>query len=382
MEHLLSEKRIRDIDVNCPNKHGITPMYLAKFIGGDSCESDSPWCKVVEVIMRNGGTLRYPPLESEYFLFHMFHKRFANRLYLHLTEEEMALLQDNRHHDCQNDTTMAVDDLLKAYDDVERVVSDYQDKRDECVELKENCPIDYNRLPHVDYVLLLLDEQRQLKTSFFLIRNCFTNFLVNEVKQVRELLCYTIDGYSGIFTKDSLNISKRRKSKIELKAREDPQFIGVNTCSRSFGIEMKSGLHYTYINYKQHLDFVLEDLNQVKSVINRKLPSFFAKMDTALRNFETALNCDWQAVSVKYVQLEFYLRNLQQIWMYQQTTLQLPVSDFLSHRVKNVLLKPSDELLKLILRLASKQPSDSFRYLASLRFLKPPLWQDKDKLFK
>ena len=34
--HLLSSKEIVGIDVNCANKDGITPMYFAKFIGGDT----------------------------------------------------------------------------------------------------------------------------------------------------------------------------------------------------------------------------------------------------------------------------------------------------------------------------------------------------------
>lgn len=31
--HLLSSKKVTGIDANCANKHGITPMYLAKFMG-------------------------------------------------------------------------------------------------------------------------------------------------------------------------------------------------------------------------------------------------------------------------------------------------------------------------------------------------------------
>lgn len=153
-------------------------------------------------------------------------------------------------------------------------------------------------------------------------------------------------------------------------------FLGVIKCS--FWNQTK-GLHYSYLTYKQYLEFVLEDLVQVKSVIRRTLPRFLAKMDTALRNFETALNCDWRAVSVKYVQLEFYLRNLRQIWTFHQTFLPVGTSDFISRRIKNVLLQPSNELLELMLRLASKQQSDSFKYLESLIFKKPPLWENKDK---
>ena len=373
VERLLSEKRVTDIDVNCPNKDGITPMYLARFFGGDSCEWDSPWCKVVEVIKRYGGTLQYPTLESEYFLVHMFHKRFPTKLYLHLTEEEMTILQDNGRLDCQNYTAEAFGDLRKADIDFERVVNDYQDKSDECVTLKENCPTENMGLPHLDYVLLLLENQCQMKTSFFFIRNCLANFLDNELKKVRGHLLNTIKSYTEIFASDFPNNEKHLMSKIKLKAREDPHFTGVNTCS--FGIN--TGLQEAYITYKQLLDFVLEDLNQVKSVISRTLPRFLAKMDTALRNFDMALNCDWQAVSVRYVQLEFYLRNLQHIWTYHETSPVLGTSEFRSRRIKNVLLQPSNELLKLMLRLASNQPSDSFRYLARLSFLKPPLWQNK-----
>ena len=111
-------------------------------------------------------------------------------------------------------------------------------------------------------------------------------------------------------------------------------FLGVITCSFW---NQTQGLHYSYLYYKQFPDSVLEDLVQVKPVISRKLPRFLAKMDTALSNFETALNCDWRAVSVKYVQLEYYVRNLQLIWSFHQTFLPLRTSDFLSRRIKDVL---------------------------------------------
>lgn len=63
---LLSKKQLLGVDVNCPNRDGITPMYLAKLVGGDTCNWDSPWCKVVKVIEEFGGTFRYPKLEAEY----------------------------------------------------------------------------------------------------------------------------------------------------------------------------------------------------------------------------------------------------------------------------------------------------------------------------
>ena len=380
VERLLSEKRVVGIDVNCPNKDGITPMYLAKFFGGDSCDWDSPWSKCVDVIKSSGGNLQYPTLESEYFLVTTFHKGFVRKLHLHLTEQEMALLQNNGRRECQKYTTMAAVDLLRAYDDFERICSDYQSKGEKCAMFGEDCPTENLGLRHLNYLLLLIDRQRLTKGSFVSFRNCFTSSLDDEIKHVRELLLSTIKSPSEQSTEDFPINWERELSKIQLRAREDPMFLGVFTCSRW---NQKQGLHHSYLSYKQFLDFVLEDLVEVKSVISRTLPRFLAKMDTALSNLETALNCDWRAVSVKYVQLEYYLRNLQQTWTLHQPSLLLAGnSDLISRRIKGVLLQPSNELLELMLRLASKQQlADSYKYLESLIFLKPPLWENKGKKF-
>ena len=379
VERLLSEKRILGIDVNCPNKDGITPMYLAKFFGGDSCEWDSPWCKVVDVIQRFGGNLHHPSLESEYFLVCTIEVWFTPMLHLvSFTKDEIALLLDPGRRNCPNYTTMATVDLLRAYDDFERITSEYQIKKEKCAMFKEHCPTENLGLPHLTYLLQLIDRQRLRQAYFFLIRDCLTSYLDDEIKQTRELLLTTIKIYSEESTEDSLNNWERQLSKIRLRASEDPMFLGVIRCSFW---NQKHGLRGTYIIYKKYLDFVLEDLFEIKSVISRTLPRFLGTMDTALRKFQTALNCDWRAVSVEYVQLEYYLRNLWYIWNFRRTSLRLIPSEFLSRRIKNVLLQPSNELLKLILKLASKQQSASFKYLKSLIFLKPPLWENKDKKF-
>ena len=120
------------IDVKCPNKDGMTPMYLAKFFGGDACDWDSPWCKFVDVIKSSGGNLQYPTLGSECFLVTTFYKGFVRKLHLHLTDQEMALLQNNGRRECQNYTTKAAVDLIRAYDDFERVCNDYQIQGEKC----------------------------------------------------------------------------------------------------------------------------------------------------------------------------------------------------------------------------------------------------------
>ena len=317
--------------------------------------------QVVDVIHQFNGNLHYPTLESEYFLVSTIEYLFTTRLYLDLTKQDMADLEHLGHH-CQNYTTMASVDLLRAYDDFERISSEYQNKREKCALFKKACPTECVSLPHL--------------ASFVLLQDCFTSFLDDEIKQIKELLLTTIKSHSEESTEDSVNNWERQLSKIQLRAREDPNFIGVIRCS--FWNQTEN-LHYTYFRYKQYLGLVLKDLSQVKSVISRTLPHFLGKMDTALRNFETLLSCDWRAVSAKYVQLEFYLRNTWYIWTFHQTSLPLVTSEFLSRRIKNVLLQPSNELLEHTLRLASEQQRDSFKYLESLIIEKPPLWENIDK---
>ncbi|KAJ7372367.1 hypothetical protein OS493_019814 [Desmophyllum pertusum] len=269
-----------------------------------------------------------PPSKRNTSLSIPFTKRFASTFDLHLTVQEIITLQQG--NDCQKYGNATAFDLRRAYDDIDRVHNDYKVKN-------------------------------------------------NELEQVRGLLLNTIKNHSEISTENIFSNSESQMSTIQLKAREDPLFIGVNKCS--FGKE-KWGLSHTYIVYKRLLDSVLEDSDQVKSIIRRTLPRFLANMTTALHNFDMALNCDWQAVAIKYVQLEFYLRNLQQIWNILKKSIRQPsTSDFNSGRIKTFFLHRPKDVLKLIMRWASEQPSDSFRYLDILTFKKPPLWQNKGKTF-
>ena len=74
---LLNEKHLHDIDVNCSNVHGITPLYLAKLYVGTENISDSekdPWQEIVSLIEMHGGVLTYPDREVELHLLykHLF----------------------------------------------------------------------------------------------------------------------------------------------------------------------------------------------------------------------------------------------------------------------------------------------------------------------
>ena len=69
IEELFNERKFHQLDVDCPNADGITPMYLAK-VFGIRVESGlyNPWEHVISVIESYGGKTRYPNKDVEYNL--------------------------------------------------------------------------------------------------------------------------------------------------------------------------------------------------------------------------------------------------------------------------------------------------------------------------
>ena len=366
--HLLSSSKIIGMDVNCPNKDGITPMYLAKFIGGDTCEWHSPWCKVVEVIKSYGGTHQYPPLETEYFLiFNVFFGMNPSSLFLALTEQEILTLQEGCGRDeCRAYKARNVD-LFKTSEELDRVQIDYQKKVDKCSTFMEDCPADIKTtLPHFSLVVLFFDRQQTLKFNFFYIRNSFVAFLDSEIERSKDLLSLATRPQAEMPCKDSQENHRPPTDRIDI-------------CSQYYEQDLETVLHDWYRSYKESLDLVLENSDEVKSSmsINGKLPRFLAKMNFALTAYDTTLSCDWQTVAIKYVQLSFQVRNVN-FWnqaVYETNTVP-SISDFLSKRMEKAILQHSEQSLQLVLKLASGEPSEHYNYLRILRFTKPPMWHE------
>ena len=300
--HLLSSSEMVGMDVNCPNKDGITPMYLAKFIGGDTCEWHSPWCKVDEVVIKSyGGTLQYPPLETEYFLiFNVFFGMNPSSLFLELTEHEILTLQEGCGLDeCRAYKARNVD-LFKTSDELDRVQIDYQKKVDKCSTFMEDCPADIKTtLPHISLVVFFFDRQQALKFNFFYVRNSFVAFLDKEIERLKDLLFIATRPQAEMSCKDSPKNYKPPTDRIDI-------------CSRYHKQDLETVLHQWYRSYKESLDLVIENSDEVKSSmsINGKLPRFLTKMNFALIDYDKTLSCDWQAIAIKYVQLSFQVRNL------------------------------------------------------------------------
>ena len=88
VKHLLEKKTLYGLDVNCPNRHGITPMYLAKLYGNQIPEGElNPWALVVDVIERHGGQLSYPDKDVErYVIYNYLYYGFTEHFELNIEE--------------------------------------------------------------------------------------------------------------------------------------------------------------------------------------------------------------------------------------------------------------------------------------------------------
>lgn len=104
-------------------------------------------------------------------------------------------------------------------------------KGEKCAMFKQDCPTENLGLPHLDYLLLLIDRQRLTKASFLSIRNCLKRSLDDEIKHVRELLLSTIKSHSEESTEHFQINWKRQLSKIQRRVKEDPVFLGIIPCS-------------------------------------------------------------------------------------------------------------------------------------------------------
>ena len=70
---LLKERKLHQLDVDCPNADGITPMYLAKLFEEKEFIAAivyNPWEHVINIIKSHGGKMRYPSKDAEYNLIH------------------------------------------------------------------------------------------------------------------------------------------------------------------------------------------------------------------------------------------------------------------------------------------------------------------------
>ena len=69
IETLFNESGLHQLDVDCTNADGITPIYLANLFQQRAQDGlDNPWKKIIQIIKQHGGEMRYPREDAEYNL--------------------------------------------------------------------------------------------------------------------------------------------------------------------------------------------------------------------------------------------------------------------------------------------------------------------------
>ena len=69
IETLFFESGLHQLNVDCANADGITPIYLANLFQQRVQDGlDNPWKKVIQIIKQHGGEMRYPREDAEYNL--------------------------------------------------------------------------------------------------------------------------------------------------------------------------------------------------------------------------------------------------------------------------------------------------------------------------
>lgn len=90
IQEIFKEKEQHELDVNCPNKDGITPLYLANVFSFEAVKvgSYNPWKEVTRVIKDHGGIMMLPSKDVEMnIIFTRLFGWIPNDLELNLRED-------------------------------------------------------------------------------------------------------------------------------------------------------------------------------------------------------------------------------------------------------------------------------------------------------
>ena len=407
IHNLLLNKQVTGLDVNCPNKHGITPMYLAILVGGTECNWESPWCKVVEVIKNFGGKIRYPTIEAEYSLFfRLFFGMSPGHMFLELAEHEILTLQEDCARDECEGYESNVTSLFKTSSILGNSYTDFIEQVSHCDQnmFSAGCLREIHQdLPHFQYTMDVFLQHQLLKLKHSLIRYDLIRFLRDESSHIQLLLEEATRMYSRNVYKPT---AKGKKSEStdrtseesqqqtttnnyseESQQTEQSQEQSESTAGCQFDdmcymcVSLENSLRRSYQGFKESFHRLQKYSKQVRSVIcaGRNLQRVLLKVNNALLSYSSTLYCDWQGITAKYAILRF------QLWIFKHLTQYLAknsrvvsISDFASLRMKKVLIEPSKDLLKLVIWLASEESYEileDFDYLTILKFRKPPLWK-------
>ena len=119
IQEILKEKERHQLDVNCPNKDGVTPLYLAEVFSFETNESSyNPWREVATIIKEHGGKMVFPEKDAEYtIIYERLYGWIPNRLELSLRPDVLGFVlalwskfqdrqKSQRQYNCNWDWTL------------------------------------------------------------------------------------------------------------------------------------------------------------------------------------------------------------------------------------------------------------------------------------
>ena len=94
IQEILKEKERHKLDVNCPNKDGVTPLYLAEVFSFENNDSSyNPWREVATMIKEHGGKMMFPAKDVEYrIIYERLHGWIPNSLELSLRPDVLGFV--------------------------------------------------------------------------------------------------------------------------------------------------------------------------------------------------------------------------------------------------------------------------------------------------
>ena len=119
IQEILKEKERHQLNVNCPNKDGVTPLYLAEVFSFEANESSyNPWREVATIIKEHGGKLVFPEKDAEYtIIYERLYGWIPNSLELSLRPDVLSFVlalwskfqdrqKSQRQYNCNWDWTL------------------------------------------------------------------------------------------------------------------------------------------------------------------------------------------------------------------------------------------------------------------------------------
>ena len=119
IQEILKEKERHQLDVNCANKDGVTPLYLAEVFSFETNESSyNPWREVATIIKEHGGKMVFPEKDAEYtIIYETLYGWIPNRLELSLRPDVLGFVlalwskfqdrqKSQRQYNCNWDWTL------------------------------------------------------------------------------------------------------------------------------------------------------------------------------------------------------------------------------------------------------------------------------------